>query len=174
MFVPDGFEPPLGLVCDVFRLEPLGPEHNERDFAAWSSSIEHIRSSPGFGPDASWPRPMSLEENHADLERHARDFADGTGFTYSVLDDAGDVIGCVYVYPARDDAHDVHARSWVTRSRADLDLVLRRSVADWLESAAWPFERPLYEPCRASRSAGPARALRAALRRGRPRRRSPR
>ena len=45
---------------------------------------------------------MSLEENLADLERHARDFADRTGFTYSVLD-GDDVIGCVYVYPSRDE-----------------------------------------------------------------------
>ena len=68
MFVPDGFEPPLGLVTDLFRLEPLGPEHSERDYAAWSSSIEHILNSPGYGPDSSWPREMSLDDNLADLE----------------------------------------------------------------------------------------------------------
>ena len=146
MLVPEGFVPPHGLAADRFRLEPLGPEHNERDFAAWSSSIEHISSSPGFGHDASWPRPMNLEENLADLERHARDFTERTGFTYTVLDDADEVIGCVYIYPPRDDVHDVHVRSWVTESLADLDRVLRRAVADWLQSEAWPFERPLYEP----------------------------
>jgi hypothetical protein len=127
-----------------FRLEPLGPEHNERDYAAWSSSIEHIRASPGFGPDATWPHPMSLEQNLDDLERHARDFAERTGFTYSVLD-GDEVVGCVYVYPARDDAHDVHVRSWVRASRAELDLPLRRAVAAWLRQE-WPYERPLYEP----------------------------
>jgi hypothetical protein len=25
-----------------FVLEPLGPEHNEQDFAAWTSSMDHI------------------------------------------------------------------------------------------------------------------------------------
>jgi hypothetical protein len=145
VFVPSGFEPPPRLETDLFRLEPLGPEHNECDYAAWSGSMEHILASPDYGSDSPWPRPMTIEENRADLERHARDFADRTGFTYSVLDAEGDVIGCVYVYPARDDDHDVHVRSWVRASRAELDLPLREAVGEWL-SSDWPFERPLYAP----------------------------
>ena len=64
---------------------PLGPEHNARDHAAWSSSIDHIRATPGFA-DWPWPHPMTLAENLADLEAHARDFAERSGFTYAVLD----------------------------------------------------------------------------------------
>lgn len=145
-FVPAAFEPPAGLEIGRLRLEPLGPEHNERDHAAWTSSIDHIRRSPGFGAERSWPRPMSLDENLADLERHARDFAGRTGFTYSVLDDEDDVVGCVYVYPADDGVHDARVQSWVRASHAELDDVVRLSVSEWLGSAAWPFERPLYEP----------------------------
>jgi hypothetical protein len=145
VLVPDGFEPPPGLETELFLLEPLHGGHNERDYAAWTSSVEHILASPGFGPNSAWPRELSLEENLADLERHARDFADRTGFTYTVLDLDDDVIGCVYVYPARDDSHDVHVRSWVRESRAELDAPLRAAVAAWLVSD-WPFERPLYEP----------------------------
>ena len=145
MFVPEGFEPPLGLTTDLFALEPLGPEHNERDYAAWSSSIDHIRASPGYGSDSSWPHVMSVADNLADLERHARDFAERYGFTYSVLDPEGDVVGCVYVYPARDPAYDAHVRSWVRESHAELDVLVRDAVAAWL-AASWPFERPLYEP----------------------------
>lgn len=88
---------------------------------------------------------MTLEENLADLERHARDFAERTGFTYAVLDPDDDVVGCVYVYPARDGVHDARVRSWVRASRAELELPLRRAVAAWL-AEAWPFSRPLYEP----------------------------
>ena len=88
---------------------------------------------------------MSVADNLADLERHARDFVERSGFTYSVLDPGGDVIGCVYVYPARDTAHDAHVLSWVRASRAELDLLVRDAVAAWL-GACWPFERPLYEP----------------------------
>src|SRR6476659_711131 len=144
MFVPDGFEPPRGLEASDFRLEPLGPAHNERDHEAWSSSIEHIRASPGY-PDGSWPHPMSLAENLADLERHASDFAARRGFTYTVLDAGDDVIGCVYVYPAEHDVHDARVQSWVRVSRAELDPVLRAAVAELLASS-WPFRRPLYEP----------------------------
>ncbi len=145
VFVPEGFEPPLDLRTPSFALEPLGPEHNERDHAAWSSSIDHIRATAGFAPDGQWPRLMSLEANLVDLERHARDFAAREGFTYTVLD-GDDVVGCVYVYPADDGVHDARVRSWVRASRGELDEPLRRAVADWLVSAAWPFERPLYEP----------------------------
>ncbi len=48
VFVPPGFEPPPLLGTSQFRLEPLGPEHNEADYAAWTSSIDHIKAMPGF------------------------------------------------------------------------------------------------------------------------------
>ena len=141
LFVPDDFEVPLELATDRFRLEPLGPEHNERDHEAWTSSITHIRATPGF-PDGKWPTEMSSEQNLADLVRHAGDFAARTGFTYSVLD-GDEVIGCVYLYPTNDGEHDVEAQSWVRASRAELDAVLWETVSSWL-AEAWPFERPLY------------------------------
>ena len=139
-FVPQDFGPPSGLETPQFVLEPLGPEHNEADYAAWSSSIEHIRASPGY-EGSSWPREMTLEENRADLERHARDFAERRGFTYTVLDpESRDVIGCVYIYPATNGA-DVH--SWVRASHAGLGAPLRSVVRSWLADA-WPFERLEY------------------------------
>ena len=144
-FVPTDFDPPTGFTAGESRLEPLGPEHNERDYAAWTSSMEHIRRSPGFA-EGNWPHEMSLDENRSDLERHARDFVDRTGFTFTVLDASDDVIGCVYVYPARDGVHDAKVLSWVRESEAALDDSFRRAIADWLTSEAWPFERPLYEP----------------------------
>src|SRR5690349_25105901 len=144
-FVPDGFDPPVALASGSFRLEPLGPEHNERDYAAWTSSMDHIRRSPGW-KGSRWPREMSLDENRGDLERHARDFGQRNGFTYTVLDADDDVVGCVYVYPSSDGVHDTVVRSWVRASRAELDGDLRAAVASWLRSEAWPFARPLYEP----------------------------
>ncbi len=100
-FVDPSFVPPEGLDTPDFRLRPLGPEHNVSDFAAWSSSIEHIHATPGW-EGSDWPMPMTLEANLGDLEGHAADFAARTGFTYTVLaPDADEVIGCVYIYPAR-------------------------------------------------------------------------
>jgi hypothetical protein len=108
--------------------------------------MDQIRRSPGWGADGDWPTEMSLEENLGDLERHARDFRDRSGFTYTVLDEGEDVVGCVYVYPAKDGIHDAKVLSWVTEAHAEQDGVLRRAVADWLAGDAWPFTRPLYEP----------------------------
>jgi hypothetical protein len=142
-FVPDDFQAPLELVADQFVLEPLGPEHNEDDHAAWSSSIEHIQATPGF-KDVGWPHPMSLDENRADLERHARDFAERSGFTYTVLDPSDrSVIGCVYIYPDKAGAADAAVTSWVRASRAGCDAPLRELVSRWL-AEAWPFERISY------------------------------
>ena len=85
-FVPSTFDVPAGLAGRGFRLEPLGPEHNDRDYEAWMSSIDHIRATPGFGPTRGWPQPMDLDANRADLIGHARDFENRKGFTYSILD----------------------------------------------------------------------------------------
>jgi hypothetical protein len=153
LFVPEGFEPPDGLMAGEFRLSPLGPQHNEADYAAWTTSIDHIRATPGF-PDGSWPREMSLNDNLRDLERHAQDFAERGGFTYTVLSTGtGDVIGCVYIYPAsgREPAGGAegrrHARvqSWVRADCAALDPVLHHAVLAWVERD-WPFDSIEYAP----------------------------
>jgi len=139
-FVHAGFEPPTTLATEHFRLEPLGPEHNERDLAAWTSSIEHIRVTPGY-PDGSWPpvEGMTLERNLADLTRHAADFAARRGFTFTVLDPVDDdVIGCVYLYPSRSDEYDLVVQSWVRADRAELDGTLADAVAQWI-AAEWPW-----------------------------------
>jgi hypothetical protein len=142
--VPEGFTVPAGLRTELFVLEPLEVRHNAADLAAWTSSIDHIKATPGFA-DRDWPdRPMSLAENAADLARHAQDFADRTGFAYTVLEPAsGDVIGCVYFDPPRRAGYDVDVRSWVRADRAELDKPLRAVVRQWLADA-WPFESPDY------------------------------
>lgn len=140
-FTPAGFEAPTSLINERFRLEPLGPQHNDADHAAWMSSIAHIRATPGY-PDGSWPPldGMSLEANLADLQRHASDFAAGRGFTFTVLDPAdGKVIGCVYLYPTKDPEYDVTVQSWVSADRAELDAPLAEALAGWL-AAEWPWE----------------------------------
>jgi hypothetical protein len=137
-FVPDDFDVPPGLATPGFVLAPLGPEHNEDDYAAWSTSIEHIHATPGF-EGSRWPHEMTLAENLADLEGHAADFAARRGFTYTVLDPSdGGTIGCVYIYPAKDGAHDATVSSWVRADRAALDAPLRVVVREWL-AARWPF-----------------------------------
>ena len=132
--VPDEFVVPLSFDGPGFRMEPLGPQHNERDHDAWMSSIDHIWETPDF-PDGSWPTAMSPESNLADLVRHAKDFEDRVGFTYSILD-ADEVIGCVYIYPSP--TADAAVSSWVRASRADMDVVTWQAISTWLETD-WPF-----------------------------------
>jgi hypothetical protein len=148
--VPPTFAAPPGYATDVFRLELLGPQHNEADHAAWMSSIDHIRDTPGFG--RGWPPPggMTLAENRADLESHMRRSAAGTDFAYTVIEIAtGDIMGCVYIHPKRgkvDPEHggdEVEASSWVTGARAELDEPLTVAVGSWL-ATAWPFEEVHY------------------------------
>ena len=150
-FVPDDFAAPDGLMAGELRLVPLGPRHNEADYAAWSGSIDHIRATPGF-PDGNWPREMSLSDNLRDLERHAQDFAERRGFTYTVLSGAtGDVIGCVYIYPTSSDGPSAaegrraSVQSWVRADCAALDPVLYDAVLAWVERD-WPFDSIEYAP----------------------------
>ena len=151
-FVPADFAVPDGLAAEEFRLEPLGPEHNAADYAAWTASMDHIRATSGFA-GRGWPHEMSPEDNLRDLERHARDFAERRGFTYTVLSaEAGDVIGCVYIYPPGRDGpgcgtgqREAAVSSWVRADCAELDPVLYGAVLAWLERD-WPFDSITYSP----------------------------
>ncbi|MEV0648173.1 N-acetyltransferase [Phytomonospora sp. NPDC050363] len=139
--VPDDFDVPRVLDAPPFHLEPLGPQHNEADHAAWTSSIEHIRATPGWA-GGTWPplEGMSLEQNRGDLEEHAADFESRKGFTYTVLDArTRDVIGCLYIYPHRDGTPGTKVRSWVRASHAHLDGPLHDVVSEWI--ADWPLAK---------------------------------
>jgi hypothetical protein len=146
LFVPEDFVVPDGLTARDFRLTPLGPQHNEADYAAWTSSIDHIRATPGFR-EGSWPSERSLADNLRDLQGHARDFAERRGFTYTVLSvSTGDVIGCVYIYPSHakgpgDGERRLPAtvESWVRADHAALDRAVHDEVIAWLERD-WPFD----------------------------------
>ena len=120
---------------------PLGPEHNESDHAAWSTSIEHVRATPGL------PRPrLAAGRGHVARGEPAPTSSatptttrGATGFTYTVLaPDRDDVIGCVYIYPSRDGRFDADVRSWVRADRAELDAALHAAVSRWLDED-WPF-----------------------------------
>jgi hypothetical protein len=143
--VPDDFEPPRELALPELQLVPLGPEHNDSDHAAWTASIAHIRATPGFAA-TEWPpaEGMSLDANRDDLEGHARDFVERTGFTYTVLaPGTAEVIGCLYIYPAKGGEHHAQVRSWVRADVAALDALLHAAVSRWL-AERWPFEHVIY------------------------------
>jgi hypothetical protein len=135
---------PRVLVASNFSLEPLGPEHNERDHPAWMTSLEHIHATPGFTAadwaGDSWPFEMSLEANLADLTQHAVEFETGQAFAFTVVDAASDdVIGCVYIDPDDTGVAEAMCRSWVRASHAALDGPLHDVVRAWLAGPLWPF-----------------------------------
>ncbi len=144
-FVPEDFEVPVSFDGPGFHLEPLAPAHNERDHAAWMSSIDHIRATPGMG-SFGWPTPMTLERNLADMEMHYREFVNRKSFTYSILDGA-EVIGCVYIYPSEGAEFDAVVHSWVTEGRAEMDPVVWAALSDWLIKE-WPLDTFSYAPRR--------------------------
>jgi hypothetical protein len=143
-FVPDTFDPPTVFVHPPFLLVPLAVEHNDADYDAWTSSMDHIRRTPGFA-GRGWPREMTRQENLRDLAGHAADFASRQGFTYTVLDHGGATIGCVYLYPASEPGVDVEVRSWVRQDRSDLDVVVYDAVRRWI-AVSWPFTTVDYAP----------------------------
>ncbi len=106
--------------------------------------MAHIHATPGWAA-SDWPRSMTLEENRGDLVRHAADFAARTGFTYTVLArDSDDVIGCLYIYPAKEGG-GASVRSWVRAADAALDRPLYQAVSVWI-AREWPFDRVVYAP----------------------------
>jgi len=146
--VPADFVVPLELLTEHALLRPLGAEHNVADYSAWTSSLDHIESTPGFGPPRDWPDPeMSLADNLADMQMHRRHFHERVGFTYTVLDrvDPAQVVGCIYIYPDPAEVADVEVRSWVVADRPELDLEIYEAVTEWLQ-AEWPFNSARYAP----------------------------
>jgi len=144
--VPSDFVLPDPIETDQFRLALLGPEHNESDYAAWTSSMDFIRSLPGWEA-ASWPEPMTIEANLRDCTSHRARSRSGSDFAYTVLlPDRDDVVGCVYFKPTRPPRSGaVEVRSWVTAEHSGLDKPLYDAVAAWL-AKEWPWSMVEYAP----------------------------
>ena len=137
-FVSDDYVIPLGLAGPGFCLDRSDPSTTTPTTAPGCRALS-TSGRPGFFNLAMPPADgMSLDENLRDLQRHADDFKQRVGFTYTVVDDEDGVVGCVYIYPSRADPDITEVRSWVTANRADLDPVLHETVDSWL-AADWPF-----------------------------------
>ena len=138
--VPESFEVPLPPDTELFAFEVLGPEHNEPDLAAWTSSVPFIQGLPGW-QGSSWPsRVYTAEENLADLVRHRDRHGRRLDFAWTVLDaaDPDTVVGCVYITRDRSEEHEARVRSWVIAARPELDAALYAHIDAWVRES-WPF-----------------------------------
>ena len=138
--VPDEHAVPERLEHERFTLRMLAVTDVVKDFAAIN---QRVRAD---GTPDPWNETTFLE-NLADLGWHETEFRIRRSFAYTMVrPDESEVIGCVYLYPPKDESHDVLVRYWVTRAAWEEGLydALDGAVREWIEST-WPFERPAYE-----------------------------
>lgn len=132
-FVPDTFLVPVELILEQFVLRPIKSIHAELDYKAVMSSVDHLTGVIGRG---DWPGDLTLEEDRYALAGHEWEFANRTGFVYTVMNKAeSEVIGCVYIYPSRLDDIDSEIVLWVTEKeyKLGMDEILFNAIAEWLD-----------------------------------------
>ena len=97
---------------------------------------------------------MPIEQNLDDLVKHAEDFEERRGFTFTVLDPTETDVDRLPLHLPRN-APPTRSRPaprvlpgsarGSRESRAELDVVLWRTVSDWL-ATTWPFTTVEYAP----------------------------
>ncbi|MDU8941970.1 hypothetical protein [Ovoidimarina sediminis] len=106
---------------DEFRLAPLGPDCVQEDFYVVVASEAVL---VGVFED-DWPLGLTLRKNRGDLERHDREFREGTAFSWVIRNESGRYLGCAYVYPDRYGDEIGRIFTWM-RARADREELLDR------------------------------------------------
>jgi hypothetical protein len=93
---PAGWTAPSKLSYEDIRATAINRDHLHDDVQGINASIDLIRRTRGGG----WPtEPVTPEFNYVDLVWHECEFREGDSFTYAVYDDAGQYLGCCYLYP---------------------------------------------------------------------------
>jgi hypothetical protein len=128
------------------HLRPMSDADTEIDYPAVMGSRERLWSI--YGEAWGWPpTTMTVEEDRADLARHAREIEAHESFLYGLFeDDERALLGCVYVDPP-EKAGDADAEvSWWVVDRlvgSDVERALDAYVPAWL-AERWPLEKPRY------------------------------
>lgn len=140
--VPADFVVPASYKTGSYQLVPLGPALAKHDYAAYMSSIDHLRATFGSG---KWPHAgITMEEAIKDVEGEQARFQARKSFTYAVLSlDGKQELGCVYLRPSRKPEFDAKVVMWVTKAEFDKGLQpkLLADMKAWL-AKAWPFKNP--------------------------------
>lgn len=137
--VPADFAVPERLETAGFLLRPLTVHDVIRDYDAVMSSAAELKDRIQDG--SQWPDGLTLQENLIDLAWHQREFTIRHSFAYSVMSHDGETcLGCCYIYPSSDPAHDATAFYWARQSRIGdaADVALGDVFRGWL-ARDWPF-----------------------------------
>jgi len=144
-FAPAEFVVPTLVETPGFKLVPLGPELVDIDYAAYMSSILHLRQT--FTRSTGWPREdITAAEAMTDMRNEQGRFQRRESFAYAVLTPDGTrERGCVYVSPSSVPDHDAVVRLWVTKAEYDagFDAELYAWTRQWV-AQEWPFKAVAY------------------------------
>jgi hypothetical protein len=147
-WLPDDYEHPERADLPTgHHLRPIRGSDTDIDYPAVMGSRERLWSI--YGPAWGWPpASMTVEEDRADLERHAREIEAHESFNYALLDAAEErLFGCVYIDPPADAdvaaGHDAVVSWWVVDDAVgtELERGLDEFVPRWL-ATNWPFRSP--------------------------------
>jgi hypothetical protein len=143
-WLPDDFRHPERVDLPTgHHLRPIRGSDTEIDYPAVMGSRDRLWSI--YGEAWGWPpATMTVEQDRADLERHAREIEAHESFNYALLDAAEErLFGCVYIDPADEPAADAVVSWWVVDDAVgtELERALDALVPRWL-AADWPFRAP--------------------------------
>jgi hypothetical protein len=148
--LPPGFAAPERLAYEDIVATVLSRADLADDVRGINASIELIQSTRGGG----WPtEPVTEEFNFVDLVWHECEFREGYSFSYAIYTDAGEYLGCAYLYPLghRTElteellAYDVDVSWWVTPDAYERGYYekLYRALGAWV-AGEFPFRAPFY------------------------------
>jgi hypothetical protein len=156
-FYPDDAEVPTTLRTEHLYLTMLAPEHVERDYDAFMSSMERLNAWSG----GRWPTPdFTLEMNMDDMRMHSSEHKAREAFTFTVMNhEETRCEGCVYINgweqacrhmglsTPPNDRRDFDAITsfWVRDSamERELDRELVSGLLEWFGDE-WAFGRTLF------------------------------
>ena len=140
-FVPRTFDVPKQHQLLDFTFTKLTRAHAAMDYEAVMESRLELRTM--FGGD--WPADtFSLAQNKADIALHEALFNEGTSFTYSIVNPAGNrVLGCMYINPTDSPAYDAQVHLWVRTSELAQEDTIKQAAQAWINDQ-WPYKRVQY------------------------------
>jgi hypothetical protein len=142
---------PRGLRTTDLSLVRLTAAHAASDHEALMASRTYLRA----WSDSDWPADgFSIAQNREELAWHDEEHEARVAFAFSIQDDDGRVLGCLYLRPLRDmlatrgiampaSSGALHpllpcARGWVRRGEpAALEPAVLAAVLSWLAGPAW-------------------------------------